>query len=124
MFSLFSQRQTQTSHPQVHRTVARPHPTTQFTQRATQPSRQTKFAAAWQAVGHARFFFIDRQRAPVPLPACLLDGSFTTPNGTPCRRAVVDGFGVAADIVIDHVTGLPRVIWVHNGHPNQFKVIL
>ena len=126
MFSLFNERnaQPQASRPQAPHAVPRQQPQPRFAHRAAPPVRQTNIAVAWQAVTHARFFFIDPHRAPVPLPARLLDGFFTTPNGMPCRRAVVDGFGVTASIVLDHVTGAPRVIWVHNGHPTQFKVIL
>lgn len=126
MFSLFNQRstQTQSSRTQAHRTAPPTQPTPQFTQRAARQPSQINVASAWQAVAQARFFFIDRHRTPVPLPARLLAGFFTTPNGTPCRRAVVDGFGVMADIGLDHLTGSPRVIWVHNGQPAQFKVIL
>jgi hypothetical protein len=123
MFSLFNQRNAlpQSSHPQAPHAVPRQQP---HAHRAAPPVRPTNLAVGWQAVTHARIFFVDPRRSPVPLPARLLDGFFSTPNGMPCRRAVVDGFGVTANIVLDHITGTPRVIWVHNGHPTQFKVIL
>jgi hypothetical protein len=123
MFSQFDQHNAQPQTNRPHAVLRQPQQP-RFTQRAAHPVRHANPAAAWQAVVHARYFFIDPHRTPVPLPARLLDGFFSTPNGTPCHHAVVDGFGVTASIVLDHVTGAPRVIWVHNGHPTQFKVIL
>jgi hypothetical protein len=90
---------------------------------ATQASPSASGPAAWAAIEHARFYFVDLRRTPVPLPARLLKGFFSTAKGDPCRRIVVDGFGVSANVVPDRLTGKPRVIWVDNGHPEQFKVI-
>lgn len=98
MFSLFNQRSTPTQSSRLVSHRAAP---------PTQPTPQFNVASAWHAVALARFFFIG---TPAPIPARLLAGFFTTSIGTPCRRAVVDGFGVMADIGLDHLTGSPRVI--------------
>jgi len=125
MFSTFTQRSAPSfsGRPQHQQPSHAPAPQQRVVAPATHASPAASGPAPWAAIEQARFYFVDLHRTPVPLPARLLKGFFSSAKGDPCRRVVVDGFGVSANVVPDRLTGKPRVIWVDNGHPEQFKVI-
>jgi len=125
MFSSFTQRSAPSfsGRPQHQQPSQVSMPQRRAAAPAVQSAQSASGPAAWAAIERARFYFVDLHRTPVPLPARLLKGFFSTAKGHPCRRVVVDGFGVSANVVPDRITGMPRVIWVDNGHPEQFKVI-
>lgn len=87
------------------------------------PATTSPAVTNWAGVERARFEFYDPARVPFAVPCDLIPGFVQTKSGSPARVLRVPGFDIEALVVLDRVTGGPRIIFARGAPLTAFRVV-